>query len=248
MPSTTPESSSPREGSSRLTIAEHLEELRRRLGICLAAVLAGSAGSFAFCDRIVEWLKRPAGPYLRTFAFFSPTEALLAYTKIIVLSGCVLALPVVLSQVWAFVRPALTGRERWYGAWFVGWGSALFVLGGAFAYGVCLPMFLKFLLSVGSPYLEPVISINQYLSFVTSIILICGVVFQLPLVILFFTRIGLLSPEALRRYRSLALLGMLIVAAIATPTTDAISLILVTIPMVVLYEAGIILSRVSRGR
>ena len=240
-------SGAPRE-LPRFTIAEHLEELRRRLAVCLLAVLAGSAASLAFCDRIIEWLKRPAGTLLSRFAFFSPTEAVVAYTKLVVFSGLVLALPVVWWQVWAFVRPALTAQERWRAAWFVWWGSVLFVLGGAFAYTVCLPMFLAFLLGIGRPYLEPVISINQYLAFVTGIMLMCGVLFQLPLVIVVFTRLGVISHETLRRYRSLALLGMLIVAAIATPTTDAVSLILVTIPIVVLYEVGIILSRVSRGR
>lgn len=227
---------------SRLTIPEHLHELRRRLGVSLFAVVVASVVSAAFADRILAWLKRPAEPYLTQLVFFSPTEGLMAYLKVIVVSGVVLAMPVVLYQVWGFVRPALTWKERSYGLSFVGWGSVLFALGGMFAYTVCLPVFLKLLLTIGRGTLEPLISINQYLSFVLGVIVLCGVLFELPVAVVMLTKLGVVSADWLRRSRALALLAMLIMAAVLTPTTDAVSLLLVTIPMALLYEVGVAIS------
>ncbi len=226
----------------RFTLPEHLHELRRRVAVSLCAVVVASIVSAAFVGRILAWLKQPAEPYLTHLVFFSPTEGLTAYLKVILVSGLVLAMPVVLYQVWGFVRPALTWKERYYGLSFVGWGSVLFTLGGMFAYTVCLPLFLKLLLTVGGGTLEPLISINQYLSFVTGVMLLCGVLFELPLVVVMLTRLGVVSAEWLRRSRAIALLAMLVLAAVFTPTTDAVSLLLVTIPMALLYEAGLAIS------
>lgn len=228
---------------NHLTITEHLQELRYRLGVSLLAVAGASLISLAFADRLLAWLKRPAEPYLDRLAFFSPTEGLLAYLKVALTSGLVLAMPVVLYQVWAFVRPALTWRERASALAFVWWGSLLFALGGLCAYTVCLPLCLQFLLTVGGGAFEPVISIHQYLSFVSGVLLLCGVLFELPLVVVMLTRFGAISPEGLRRLRPMAWLALLILAAVLTPTTDAISLLLVTLPMALLYEVGLAVSR-----
>ena len=120
-------------GEPSLTIAEHLEELRRRLGISLAAWLAAVALSWTQIERIMGWLRRPVEPMISRFAFFSPTEPLLAYLKIAVLAGSILAMPILLWQLWGFVRRGLTSRERVAGLGFVWWGSALFLGGVAFA-------------------------------------------------------------------------------------------------------------------
>lgn len=228
--------------SSRLTISAHLDELRRRLGISLLAVVVGASVSLAFVDRLLAWLKRPAEPYLTRLAFFSPTEGVLAYLKIALTAGLVLAMPVVLHQTWAFIRPALTWKERASGIAFVWLGSLLFVLGGAVAYAVGLPLFLRLLLSVGGGAFEPVLSINRYLSFVTGVMVLGGIICELPLVVVMLTRLGVLSPAWLRRMRPLAWLAMLILAAVLTPTTDVISLVFVTIPIILLYEAGLVIS------
>ncbi|MBI3011766.1 MAG: twin-arginine translocase subunit TatC [Candidatus Omnitrophica bacterium] len=118
----------------RLTVIGHLEELRRRLGISLAAFLIAAGISATQMERILHWLQQPVHPLVPAFAFFTPTEPLIAYTKVAVLSGFLLAMPVMLSQFWAFVRPGLTRRERAYGLAFVGWGGAQFLAGGMFAY------------------------------------------------------------------------------------------------------------------
>lgn len=225
--------------SPRLTILEHLEELRLRLTVCLIAVVAGTFASFAFAPQLLEWLRKPAGSRLHSLAFFSPTEAFGAYVKLSIACGIALAMPVILFQLWRFVRSGLTWRERFYGTLFVWSGSALFVAGLAFAYWVCLPLFLRFLLAIGAPTLQPVVSIGHYLSFVTGVLLTCGVLFELPLVIVLLTRMGMLMPESLQKHRGAAVLSLLIVAACVTPTTDAVSLLVMTVPLLVLYELSI---------
>ena len=234
--------------SPRLTFVEHLDELRRRLLICLGAVVVTSSLALWKAGWLVGWLKRPAGDQLARLAFFSPTEALAAYVQVGVLAGVALALPILCYQAWAFVRPALTWRERTYGVAFVWWGSLCFVLGAEVGYGVLLPFFLKFLLSVGSPHLAPVISVNQYLSFVLGVILLCGAVFELPVVVFLLSRMGLVSAQMLRRHRLLAMLILLIVAAIVTPTTDAISLFLLALPLALLYELSALIAAGSTPR
>ena len=245
MPPTLVPHATPSRAQQVLTFTEHLEELRRRLGICLLAVLAGAVISWRFGDRVLLWLRRPAGELLPRFAFFSPTEAFAAYMKLAVACGVALAMPVILYQLWSFVRTALTWRERAYALAFGIWGTVLFVLGAWFAYAWCLPLFLKFLLGIGQPYLEPVISITRYLSFVLGMLVTCGVLFEMPLVIFMLARLGILAPDALQRHRAAALLVLLVVAAIVTPTTDAVSLLVLTAPLLVLYEVSILVARLA---
>lgn len=238
----------PDEAERRLPVTGHLEELRRRLWVCVAAMLLASALSVAWTGRLIDWLKRPAGPLLPRLAFFSPPEALLAYMKVAVMAGLVLCVPIVLSQLWAFVRPGLARKERGYGLVFIWWGSALFLAGAAFAYWVILPVSLRFLLGFGGGQLEPVISISRYLSFTTMVILACGVVFQWPLVVFLLAKLGVIRPQTLRRKWRHAVVGMVVVGAILTPTTDVATLLLMTIPMLALYEVSIWIARFAASR
>lgn len=223
----------------RLPVAGHLEELRRRLWVCLGTVTAASVLNFAWADTLIGWLKRPAGSMLPRLAFFSPPEAILAYMKVAVAAGLILSMPIVLHELWAFLRPALTPRERGSGLAFVWWGSALFLAGGAFAYWVLLPVSLQFLLGFGGGELEPVISISRYLSFTTTVILAAGLVFQLPLAVLMLAQLGVVNPRMLRRKRRQALVAMAVASAVVTPTADASTMLLMTAPMLALYEISI---------
>lgn len=240
-----PHVESPPQGPT-FTLAGHLEELRRRLAMSLAAVLVGVGISATQAERLIAWLKRPAEPLLPQFAFFSPTEPLLAYTKVVLLSGFILAMPIILSQLWAFVRPGLLPRERAYGLTFIWWGSAQFLAGVACAYYGLLPISLRVLLGIGRGALEPVISIDRYLGFVTAIAFWCGVVFELPVVVWLLAKVGIVTAEWLRQQRPYAVLVLVILAAIVTPTTDIVTLLLMTVPMLGLYECSIILARAAR--
>jgi len=233
----------PREDGPRLTLVGHLEELRRRLGLSLAVWLMAVGVSAWQLDRIIGWLRRPIEPELPHFAYFSPTEPLVAYVKVAVLSGFILVMPFILWQLWVFVRPGLSRRERFYGLAFAVWGSALFVAGGAFAYGFLLPVSLRFLLGIGTQYLQPVISIDRYLSFVTTLIFWCGAVFELPVVLFALATVGIVTPEWLRQQRPYAILVLVTIAAIVTPTTDPVNLMLLAVPMVGLYEISILVCR-----
>jgi sec-independent protein translocase protein TatC len=217
----------------------HLEELRKRLWVCVGAIAATSTVSFAWAGQLIDWLKQPAGTLLPKLAFFSPPEAVLAYMKVAVTAGLILSMPIVLYEVWAFIRPGLTLQEQRYGLGFVWWGSMLFLVGGAFAYWVLLPVSLQFLLGFGGGQLEPVISIGRYLAFTTMVILASGVVFQLPIAVLMLAKLGIVTPQTLRRKWRHALVTMVVVAAILTPTTDVATMLLMTVPMLALYEISI---------
>jgi sec-independent protein translocase protein TatC len=240
--------STPETEGSRLTLAGHLEELRRRLAVSLAALLVGVGVGLTQVERIIRWLQRPAEEWLPRFAFFSPAEPLLAYLKVGVLAGLVLAMPVLLGQLWGFVRAGLTPRERSWGGAFVWWGSVQFLAGAAFAYLVLLPISLRVLLGIGRDLLVPVVSINQYLAFATSLVLWCGLVFELPVVLFILAKVGIVTPEWLRQQRPLAILAIAIIGALVTPTTDPVTMLLVSVPLALFYELAIVLTRVSMRR
>lgn len=232
----------------KFPVVEHLDELRRRLWVCVLVISVASTASFGWAGALIDWLKRPAGALLPRLAFFSPPEALLAYMKVAVMAGLVLCVPVVLSQLWAFVRPGLARKEQRYGLVFIWWGSALFLAGGAFAYWVILPVSLRFLLAFGGGQLEPVISISRYLSFTTMVILACGVVFQWPLVVFLLAKLGVIRPQTLRRKWRHAVVGMTVMGAVLTPTTDVATLLLMTVPMLALYEISVWIAQFAAPR
>ena len=229
----------------RMALADHLDELRRRLGISLAALLIAVGLCVSKAEWCIAWLAAPVQGWLPYFAYFTPTEPLLAYLKVAGLAGVALAMPVILWQVWAFVRSGLTTAERSSGLLLIGWGSAQFVAGAAFAYYVLLPVSLRVLLSIGEHYLKPMISIDRYLSFVTTLMFWCGALFELPVVLVVLARVGIVTPEWLRQQRGYAILVLVIAAALATPTTDPINLLLVSGPLVVLYQLSIWLTRLA---
>ena len=194
------------------------------------------------------WLYRPAEPNLPRLAFFSPTEPLLAYIRVAVLAGVLLAMPVILGQVWGFVRSGLTAREQRYGAWFIGWGSLQFLLGTAFAYAVLLPVSLRVLLGIGRWYLEPMISLDRYLAFVTTLLFWSGLVFELPVILVVLATAGVVTSEWLRQQRGYAILALVILSAVVTPTTDPVTLLLMAVPLIGLYELSIWLTRAATRR
>ena len=236
----------PKDAGPHLTLAGHLEELRRRLGACLAALLVAVGLSVAYVEQLIGWLSHPVKGLIPQFAFFTPAEPLVAYVRIAVLGGIILALPVILWQVWAFIRTGLTPKERSYGLLFVGWGSVQFLAGAAVAYYGLLPASLRVLLGIGKRFLVPVISIDRYLAFVTTLIFWSGVVFELPVVLLVLAKLGIVTAEWLRQSRPYAILILVIVAAVVTPTTDPINLFLLAIPLILLYELSIFITRLGK--
>ncbi|MDD5135981.1 MAG: twin-arginine translocase subunit TatC [Candidatus Omnitrophica bacterium] len=230
------------------TVTEHFEELRRRVIFSVLALIAATAVSVPFSPVVLKFLKYPSGGAIERLVFFGPEEAFLIYMRISVSAGVVIALPVMLFQLWAFLSPAIDERFRKYAFLFVSVSFLVFLLGCSFSYFILLPAALKFLLSIGRTDLEPVISAARYISFVTGLILACGIVFEMPVVSFFLTRIGVINAGMLRRKFLYAVVVIMIIAAVITPTGDAFNMLMLALPMLALYEVSVWVSFFSAKR
>jgi len=230
------------------TVTEHLEELRRRVIFSLLALLLATAAIVPFAPIVLKFLKYPSGGAIERLVFFGPEEAFLIYMRISISAGLVVALPVMLLQLWAFLSPAIDGRFKKHAFLFVSVSFLIFLFGCSFSYFILLPAALKFLLNIGRADLEPVISATRYISFVTGLILACGIVFEMPVVSFFLTRIGAINAGMLRRKFLYAVIAILIAAAVITPTGDAFNMLMLALPMIALYEVSIWISFFSGKR
>src|SRR3990170_4883177 len=227
-----------------MTIIEHLEELRRRLLIAIGAFAIGTVVSFLFVESILRVLIRPGG----SVVFLAPTEAFFVRVKVAALAGGLLSLPVVLLQVWRFVSVGLTPKERRSTMSLLPFSLLLFLGGAAFAFFAILPVGVRFLLSYQTEALVPMISIGAYTSFATAFVRAFGLVFQLPVVVLFLARIGVVTPAALAAGRRYALLGIVVLSAVLTPGGDIFSQLLMAVPTYLLYEVSIWIARAVAPR
>ncbi|MGH7607167.1 MAG: twin-arginine translocase subunit TatC, partial [Gemmatimonadales bacterium] len=221
---------------------DHLEELRWRILWSLLAVVVGTAAGWLLIERIdvVALLKRPIAPFLPggTLMFTSPTEPFLLTLKVSFAMGCLLASPVVIYQIWAFLAPALYAREKRLIVPSLAVGVILFLIGATAAYLWALPAALEVLFGFTRDDLAPVITIDRYFGFAIPFILAFGIVTELPLVITLMAALGLVTPRALARRRRYALVIAAIVAALLTPP-DAVSMLMMLVPLVLLYEISI---------
>jgi sec-independent protein translocase protein TatC len=225
----------------RMTLLEHLEELRRRIVYSVVALFLAFLGCWAVAERIFHFLALPIYRFLppgSKLTFLGVTEPFMLYMKVALLAGCFLAAPVVLYQVWGFIAPGLYARERRYAAPFVVCGSLFFLAGGAFAYYVAFPFAVQFLLDVGKEF-TPMITADRYLSFMMTVILGLGLMFELPIVIVLLAKIGLVTPRFLMRHFRWAVIIIVFVAAVVTPTSDIFNLSLFAVPALLLYLLGV---------
>ncbi|MGQ9616914.1 MAG: twin-arginine translocase subunit TatC [Spirochaetota bacterium] len=224
-----------------LTIVEHLDELRRRIIYILIAVGIASGLSYHFIDEILAFITK-AGR-IEKLVFINPTEAFFVIVKLSILSGVVGAMPFILYQVWKYVGVALKKEERKYLIYFGPVSYILFLCGAAFAFRGVLPLGFRFLLSFSTESITPMITLNAYVSFLLQMITAFGLMFELPLVILLLSKLGIVTPEMLKKGRRYAIIIIFVVAAILTPP-DALSQIMLAIPMLLLYEVSIIICKV----
>jgi len=224
----------------KMSLIGHLEELRRRLIICIVSVLVCSIFSYVYAEKILAILKRP---FPHSLVFISPQEPFVITLKIALFGGIMIALPMIIYQAWQFVSLALKQKEKRYLLFYGPFSLLLFLSGASFAYFVAIPVGLRFLLGFGGSSLEPMITISKYLSFITVMILTFGIVFELPLVSLFLVRIGIISPQFLAKNRKVAIIAIFVLAAILTPSIDAFTQILMAVPLVILYEVSIWLAK-----
>jgi sec-independent protein translocase protein TatC len=215
---------------------EHLSELRQRLIWAALSVAAGMVVCSAFIGSLRELVLRPARQV--PMVYLAPAEALVTDVKLALLGGALVSLPLVFYQAWAFVAPGLTRREKPLILAAAVAALLFFLAGAAFAYGIILPMALRFFVGFASPGLAPMFSYGRYVSFAVSTLVSFGVVFQLPLVVMVLAALGVVTPAKLRSFRGYAMVLVFVVAALLTPP-DVISQLMMAAPLVLLYEVSI---------
>jgi sec-independent protein translocase protein TatC len=238
------EKSDQKPSNRQMSFIDHLEELRWRIIKSLIAIVIGAIACFIFVKHILNFLTLPlhAVDPMPKLIFLSPTGMFMIEIMVVLVCGLVLALPFVVYQAYAFVVPGLYSHERKYIVPIIILTVVCFLAGAAFAYFSIIPFGLRFLLGLATPDITPQLAIGEYITFVTQMMLAFGIVFEMPVLALFLTKIGIMTPRFLRKSRRYAIVIITIVAAVVTPTVDAFSQIMMIIPMIILYEVSILLS------
>lgn len=235
------------DGMLRMSFLEHLEELRSRLLKCLAGLGVAFMAALIFAPQMWTLVAQPAETALRELGFaprliaHAPIDTFMTvYVKLPLLASIFIASPWILWQVWGFIAPGLYQRERRFAGPFVLTSAGLFISGGLFAYFVAFRFGLKFLLGVGKDIkIEPLISIVEYLDLFINVTLGVGIVFEIPILIFFLIMLRITTPKFLIEHSRYAILGIVVVAAVVTPTPDVVNLMIFSLPMILLYFVGI---------
>ena len=234
------------EEDEKMPFTGHLEELRKRIVICSVAIGAGFIISYGFKEKLFHFLTLPLISVMQaddTLIFTGLPEAFFTYLKVSLLSGLMLAAPVLLYQFWLFVAPGLYGKERKLLIPIVFLSSFFFIGGALFGYFIVFPFGFKFFLGFATETIRPLPSMREYLSFSSKLLLAFGLVFELPLIITFLARLGIVTVEFLKKNRKYALLLFFVFAAILTPP-DVVTQILMALPLMILYEISILGARI----
>lgn len=221
------------------TILEHINELRIYLTRALIGLVVATALSFAFARQVLEFLIAPYGDLLDVI---SPTEGIETYFKVALVCGIILSMPWILYQLWRFISPGLETSEKRYVYVFVPSATFLFLLGVTFAWLVLLPAAITFLSTFMAEIFEARWISREYISFATTFLVWIGVSFEMPLIIYFLARFGILGPKTLREQWRFAIVGIAILAAAITPSIDPVTMLLTMVPLLILYGVSIILA------
>ena len=223
-------------------LAAHIQTIKKRLIIVGVTILVSLMVAFTFSADMVAWLNRP---FPNPLVFYGPTEALFASIKVSFLAAVVASLPVVFYQFWKFVEPALLPKEPRWGIPIFLLAGVLFTLGLVFCNLVILPLVIDFFVSFGMDRdITPQLSVGTYIDFNVKFLLTFGCAFELPLVLTILARVGVVSAQMLAKYRKHAILGALIISAIITPDATLFTMMLMAVPLMVLYEIGILGARI----
>jgi len=228
-----------------LSLVQHLKELRDRVMVSAIAVAITTALAFTFTTQIIRFLLVPSG--VDRLLALSPTEGFTTYFRVALFAGIALAMPVLLYEIYAYIDPALYPPERRFIRAIGIPVLALFVLGMSFCYFVLLPRAIPFLITFGGDVIENQLRAAEYLSFVTTFILGMGIVFEVPVIIWALVRVGIVQRSWLAKQRRYVFLLSFVVGAIITPTPDPFNQTLVSVPMYLLYELGLLLARFAGG-
>ena len=228
----------------------HLEELRKRLIACAIAVGIGFAGCYFFSERIFQLLIRPLKdvmPEGDPLIFTSLPEMFLTYLKVALVSGILLAAPFLFYQMWLFIAPGLYRNEKTLVIPFVIASTILFIGGALFGYFVVFPFGFKFFIGFSNESVKALPSVKQYFGFALKLLFAFGAVFELPVVIFFLSKLGLVTPQLLKEKRKYAILLTFVTAAILTPP-DVVTQCMMAGPLIILYEVGIVVSRFAHKK
>ena len=227
-------------------LASHIRTVKYRLIIIGATILVALMVCFTFSGDMVAWLNRP---FPNQLVFYGPTEALFASIKVSFLAAIVASLPVIFYQCWKFIEPALLPKEQRWGFPLFALAGMLFALGLIFCNLVILPLVIEFFVSFGMDRdVTPLLSVGTYIDFNVKFLLIFGFAFELPLVLTILARLGVVSGQTLAKYRKHAIMAALIISAVVTPDATLFTMLLMAVPLMVLYEIGIIGARIfGRG-
>ncbi|GAB6072060.1 twin-arginine translocase subunit TatC [Venenivibrio stagnispumantis] len=233
-------------------ITEHLAELRDRLIKIIIAVFIGIVISFTQASKLFEFLKYPlqkVNPNMKLY-FLSPTEPFFTALKISALAGVIITSPIIFYQIWKFIEPALYENEKKLVLPFVLFTTIFFIVGCAFCFYLVLPVALNFFINFGNIQLgaEAIFSVKDYISFVTRMIFAFGITFELPVILSLLARIGIITPELLKKYRSYFIVAAFVIAAILTPTPDMFSQLMLALPLVAFYELSIFIAKILYPR
>lgn len=225
----------------KMSFLDHLEELRKRLVVAFIAVAVGFLASWAFAEKIFAKLQEPLTKFLPPgdkLAYTRLTAPFFLYMKVAFFAGLFVAAPIVLLQLWLFIAPGLYKRERRLAAPFIIFGTLFFVIGGYFGWRFLLPATCNFFVETGKQF-KQMVTVDDYFSFASTIILACGLVFETPILIFFLARLGIVTPAFLMQKFKYAVVLAFVIAAIVTPTPDMVTQAALAVPMILLYLIGV---------
>jgi len=229
-----------------MTFLDHLEELRWRLIYSIIGVVAGTIISWIFVDFLVtDVLLKPAQDNGLQLQNLKPFGQIFLYFQVALIGGVILSLPNLFYQLWKFLSPALRKKERKYILLIVFYSTISFLIGIAFAYFVMIPLAFKFIHQFGTELIKNEFAIDEYVSIIVSVVLAAGVVFELPMISFFLTKLHILTPAFMKKYRKHAIVIIMVLAAFLTPGTDPVSQVVLAVPLVLLYEISIFISKIA---
>lgn len=232
-----------------MTFLDHLEELRWRIIYAFIGLLIGTIAAWLFIDYLIEnILLKPAIDNNIDLQNLRPFGQLFLYVQVAIISGIILSIPNIFYQLWKFISPALRKSERKYIVRIVIFSSFCFIAGILFAYFVMLPVTFGFAAQFGTEAIKNEFAIDEYMSIILSIMLAAGLIFELPMLSFFLSKLGILTPAFMRKYRKHSIVIILILAAFLTPGGDPVSQLLLGVPLVLLYEVSIFISKISQRK
>ncbi len=229
-----------------MSFLDHIEELRWRIIYSIIGILIFTIVAWIFIDPLIEIvLLKPARDANASLQNLRPFGQLFLYVQVAIVVGIVASLPNIFYQLWKFIAPALKKKERKYILWIVFFSTFCFLAGIAFAYFVMLPLTMKFAAQFGTAEISNEFAIDEYMSIIISVMLAAGVVCELPMISFFLSKLGILTPKFMRKYRRHAIVIILVLSAFLTPGADPVSQIILAVPLVLLYEISIFISKIS---